>query len=59
MQSLLAGYTLLLLLLLLVSSVESCCPNLCSGRGICTALGNGCICSCFKGYAGGDCSRRT
>lgn len=59
MRSLLTTYALLLLTLLQGHSVESCCPNQCSGRGICTTLGNGCICSCFKGYAGGDCSRRT
>lgn len=48
----------LLLLLLVAQPVESCCPNACSGHGICTSSGNGCLCSCFKGFTGGDCSSR-
>lgn len=55
----LALVILLLLLLLQVALGDSCCPNACSGRGICTARGNGCVCACFKGFTGGDCSSRT
>lgn len=43
---------------LLVASAQACCPNLCSGHGVCNQFGNGCVCSCFAGYWGGDCSRR-
>ncbi|KAG6963594.1 hypothetical protein JG687_00006471 [Phytophthora cactorum] len=34
------------------------CPNTCSGHGTCTTKGNGYFCSCYKGFTGGDCSRR-
>ncbi|TMW63805.1 hypothetical protein Poli38472_002746 [Pythium oligandrum] len=50
---------LLLLVAVLAVTVDACCPNGCSGHGVCTNIGNGCLCSCFKGYTGGDCSRRS
>lgn len=39
--------------------VHADCPNTCSGHGTCTTKGNGYFCSCYKGFTGGDCSRRT
>uniref|UniRef100_K3X6E9 EGF-like domain-containing protein n=1 Tax=Globisporangium ultimum (strain ATCC 200006 / CBS 805.95 / DAOM BR144) TaxID=431595 RepID=K3X6E9_GLOUD len=53
-----AALLLLLATLLIEVQAESCCPNQCSGHGTCTTMGNGCFCSCFKGFLGGDCSRR-
>ncbi|ETP00668.1 hypothetical protein F441_21955 [Phytophthora nicotianae CJ01A1] len=38
--------------------VHGDCPNTCSGHGTCTTKGNGYFCSCYKGFTGGDCSRR-
>ena len=43
------------------------CPNSCSGRGTCepasggalTLDGSAGVCSCFSGYRGPDCSKRT
>lgn len=49
---------LVLLAALPLLRAESCCPNLCSGHGTCATTGNGCVCTCFKGFLGGDCSRR-
>lgn len=46
----------LFVIVLYLSSINGCCPNRCNGRGICTSLGNGCICDCFTGFTGGDCS---
>ncbi|KAG6620174.1 uncharacterized protein IUM83_05654 [Phytophthora cinnamomi] len=40
-------------------SVHADCPNTCSSRGTCTTKGNGYFCSCYEGFTGGDCSRRT
>ncbi|KAF0691368.1 Aste57867_17388 [Aphanomyces stellatus] len=37
----------------------SCCDRSCSGKGLCTIVGNGCVCQCFAGFAGADCSLRT
>ncbi|ETV64774.1 hypothetical protein H257_18409 [Aphanomyces astaci] len=42
----------------LTSVAGGCCNNDCSGRGKCTIVGSGCICQCFAGFAGADCSRR-
>lgn len=42
----------------IINIIHGCCPNRCNGRGICTSLGNGCICNCFHGFMGGDCSLR-
>ncbi|KAL4160634.1 hypothetical protein PRNP1_001198 [Phytophthora ramorum] len=44
---------------LLLHNVHGDCPNTCSGHGTCTTKGNGYVCSCYKGFTGGDCSRRT
>ncbi|KAJ0397225.1 hypothetical protein P43SY_005243 [Pythium insidiosum] len=55
------GFLLLLgvLLALLFGGALACCPNACSGHGMCSNFGNGCVCTCFAGYTAGDCSRRT
>ncbi|OQR84305.1 hypothetical protein ACHHYP_13578 [Achlya hypogyna] len=42
-----------------VAYAATCCPNSCSGKGKCNVAGNGCVCSCYAGYAGADCSQRT
>ncbi|EQC42363.1 hypothetical protein SDRG_00101 [Saprolegnia diclina VS20] len=36
----------------------TCCPNSCSGKGKCNIAGNGCVCACFAGFLGADCSKR-
>ncbi|KAL3672317.1 hypothetical protein V7S43_003007 [Phytophthora oleae] len=49
----------LIVTLLEWSGVHADCPNTCSGHGTCTTKGNGYFCSCYKGFTGGDCSRRS
>lgn len=44
---------------LMARQVRASCPNSCSSHGTCTTKGNGYFCSCYKGFTGGDCSRRT
>lgn len=46
-------FLLLCLLSLSVVLVTGKCPNSCSGHGRCTGVAR---CSCFAGWAGGDCS---
>jgi len=36
---------------------SQCCFNSCSGKGRCVVVGGGCICQCFQGYTGADCSK--
>ncbi len=49
---------IVLLIALLCGVVETRCPNMCSGHGLC---GFGNTCACFDGWNGGaaDCSFRT
>ena len=43
-------------LALLAAPAAGQCSNACSGHGLC---GVNSVCTCFTGYAGGDCSQRT
>ncbi|DAZ98598.1 TPA: hypothetical protein N0F65_001017 [Lagenidium giganteum] len=50
---------LMLVAVVVIDTAIACCPNACSGHGMCNSGGNGCVCACFKGYFGGDCSLRS
>jgi hypothetical protein len=47
----------LALVALLATAALAHCPNHCSGHGRCTG-GSQLLCSCYRGWFGGDCSKR-
>ncbi|KAE9026421.1 hypothetical protein PF010_g2830 [Phytophthora fragariae] len=50
---------ILVVVCVVLACVHADCPNTCSDHGTCTTKGNGYLCSCYNGFTGGDCSRRT